>query len=567
MRRIDPLGETLSARGMNRTDPSPGAALSRLTSGQRHRATRAAALATLADAIWAAQAAAVAVTLAVLAGADGGPGSGTILWLCASGFVAGGILRAGLGALAGRMLVRAGDSLTRHLRHEVLRRADRRGPLNGAAHSAAIAALATDKLALLLPYLRRWPVARMRVAVIPALFILLALPISWAAAMIFAVTGPLIPVFMALIGMAAGQASQDRMDEITDMNSLLVERLSALTDIRLLDANAPMLSGFTTMAHRLRSRTMRVLALAFLSSTVLELFSAVGVAIMAVFVGLSLLDLVNFGTWGAELTMAQGVFLLMLAPAFYQPMRDLAAAWHDRADALALARDLEAEAARPAPPIMGEGAAAAALPFLGLRTEGLRIDGQAIPDFEILPGGSLALTGASGSGKSRLIAVLAGLTEPTEGKVMLSGRALVDGNADAWRASIAIIPQQVHFSHETLAANLAGGLVVDQTALAEALKLAHAEGVVDGLPEGLRTHLGERGAGVSGGEARRLMIARAALRRPALLLADEPTADLDDDTAQQVIDGLLSMQQQGAALIVASHDQRLIAAMSRQVAI
>ncbi|AUH63258.1 ABC transporter ATP-binding protein/permease [Paracoccus zhejiangensis] len=549
---------------MSRASANDRADLERITRDQSGQLKRAAVLATLAEALWTLQAGLVALVLAGLA--QGTETAGRDLLLGTGGFLLVGLVRAGLNALAGLRLARAGDALTGVWRAKLLERADRRAPEAGAAPSATIAALATDKLALLLPYLRRWPVARMRVATVPLLILLLALTISWAAALIFAITGPLIPVFMALVGMAAGQASRERMDEISDMNALLVERLTALTDIRLLDARGTMLAGFAETADRLRRRTMRVLALAFLSSTVLELFSALGVAMMALYVGFSLLGLIDFGLWREGLGLGQGIFLLMLAPAFYQPMRDLAAAWHDRADALALARDLAAEMDRPAPQILGEGGAAVAMGFTGLQLRGVSIEGRAIPDFDLAPGESLALTGPSGAGKSRLIALLAGLGEAAPGQVLVSGQPIGPDTADGWRAGLALIPQQVHFGDETLAETLGVG-PDGAEGLEEALRLAHAQDIVARLPEGLQTRLGERGAGVSGGEARRLMIARAALRRPALLLADEPTADLDDETAAEVIAGLMDLHRAGATLVVASHDPRLIAAMGRRIAL
>lgn len=550
---------------MKGRDRNAASELARLAQGQAGPLRWAAGLATLSEALWIGQAALIAMVVAALVRQDADAALG-LLFGCA-GFVLIGLLRAGLTAVAGARLARCGDEVTGDLRAGLLQQADRRGSFGGAASSAAIAALATDKLALLLPYLRRWPVARMRVAVIPLLMIGVALPISWAAAVVFLMTGPMIPVFMALVGLAAGRASQDRMDEIADMNALLVERLTALTDIRLLAARETMLDRFAEVADRLRSRTMRVLALAFLSSAVLELFSAIGVAMMAIFVGFSLLGVLNFGHWGQGMDLAQGVFLLMLAPAYYQPMRDLAAAWHDRADALALARDLAAERSRPSAAILGEGAPAKALPFAELRTVDLRAANRSLPDLALQRGESVALTGASGVGKSHLILMLAGLAEATPGRVLIDGRPLDAAMADRWRAGLALIPQRVHFSDDTLLANLHGSGPVSEADLAAALVLAHAGAVVDRLPEGLQTRLSEQGAGVSGGEARRLMIARAALRRPALLLADEPTADLDEATADQVIDGLLALHRGGTTLVVASHDPRLIAAMSREVAL
>jgi ATP-binding cassette subfamily C protein CydD len=205
----------------------------------------------------------------------------------------------------------------------------------------------TDKLPLLRPAILRHRPAALRAAVLPLAYLALALPFSWAVALILAVAGPLIPVFMALVGLAAREASERQMDEIGSLSGLLGERLSALTDIRLLDAAQRMSADFADRAEALRERTMAVLRVAFLSSTVLELFSAIGVAMVAVYVGFALLGEIPFGAWATPLTLSEGIFLLMLAPEFFQPLRDLAAAWHDKAGALAVTRELaEAEASR-----------------------------------------------------------------------------------------------------------------------------------------------------------------------------------------------------------------------------
>ncbi len=209
--------------------------------------------------------------------------------------------------------------------------------------AGSISALAGEKLDLLTPYITRYASARARVMVVPIVIFALALcgflgRSPWSCCL----SGPLIPVFMALVGMAAKDASRRQMVEIGTLNDLLVERLSALVDIRLLGAGKSVLEGFSTQASDLRQRTMAVLRVAFLSSTVLELFAAIGVAMVAVYVGFSLLGALEFGTWGGPLTPQAGIFLLLLAPEFYQPLRDLAAAWHDKASADAVFDELAA---------------------------------------------------------------------------------------------------------------------------------------------------------------------------------------------------------------------------------
>lgn len=523
----------------------------------RGQLARASAIAVAAGLIWPVQAAFIGWAIA---GWVGGDLSRT---LTAAGiFLLGAVLRAALDYIAGGMLFRAGDTVLAGLRANLI---DRELAASGPAPSAAFAALVAEKLPLLLPWLTRYRPALARARVIPLVYIVIAALIAWPAALVLAVAGPLIPLFMALIGMAAESASRRHLAEIGSLNALLMERLGALIDLRLLGARARAGADFDARAETLRERTMAVLRIAFLSSTVLELFAAIGVALMAVYVGFSLLGVLNFGTWGRGMGVAEGVLLLLIAPDFFQPLRDLAAAWHDRAAGLAVAAELTEAEAAPRQPMLGQGAPADPLQGpLGLRLRDAvaALPGGAtlaLPDLDLGPGQSLAISGASGAGKSTLLGVVSGLVPLQSGRVEVAGQTLGQDNADAWRARLAVMPQGMHLPDMTLADWLGAG---DPT---PALHLAQAQDVVAHLPDGLNTRLGETGGGVSGGEARRLVLARAIHAGRELLIADEPTADLDPDTAAHVIASLRALQAQGRTLLIASHDPALIAAMDREV--
>ena len=556
--------------------PATRARLDAITVPVSSQLRSAGLLSVVAALLWYVQAALVADVFSALAAER--PGL-VPSWIAISAFLLLGAVRALTGWRAGQLGFEAAQGAMAAEREKLIARESLRSPLSGASASAEVASLAAEKIAALGPYITRYRPAMLRTRILPVVIVAIAFSISWVAGMILLVTGPLIPVFMILVGLAAREASERQMQEVGTLNTLLTERLRAMTDIRLLDASQRTVEGLTQGAEALRAKTMAVLRIAFLSSTVLELFSAIGVALMAVYVGFALLGEISFGAYGTPLTLFEGIFLLLLAPEFYQPIRDLAAAWHDKAAAQAVAGELAAAEAAPATTIAGTGGTSAQLAQPGrLITRGLRYRTPAggelhFPDLGIAiggkgPGEKIAIVGDSGAGKSTLLALLAGLARPSAGAVEIAGRPLDDDTADAWRAGIAWIGQTPHFLNASLRANLLQGVKEEDAAdLDHALELAAAGGIVSRLPRGLLTRIGETGHGVSGGEARRLTIAAAIAAKPKLVLADEPTADLDEETAELVTAGLIEMAEGGAAVIVATHDMALAEKMDRRIVI
>lgn len=258
---------------------------------------------------------------------------------------------------------------------------------------------------------------------------------------------------MALIGWRAKAASEKQLVEMGGMNAFLLDRLRGLATIRSLDAVDLTARRLLDNAQSLGTRTMAVLRIAFLSSAVLELFAALGVAMVAVYIGFHLLGQLNFGAWGQRMSLTEGLFVLVLAPAFFEPLRELSAVWHDRASGEAAIEALDRLSKYDVTvPGIGRNETSnlqAAVP--GVHIEGLtfRHEGSnpvvfAEFDLDILPAEHIALLGPSGSGKSTLLALIAGLAPSDTGQITIGNTALTPASAAELRAGIAWVGQKPH---------------------------------------------------------------------------------------------------------------------------
>ena len=492
----------------------------------------------------------------------------------ACAFLALGVLRASSEAWGARRLFAASRRHLAQLRSKAAQALAARSPLDRErlASGRAASALAEQAEAVL-PWLVRYQPARMRTMLVPPVIALAVLYYSWVAALILVVAAPLIPIFMAVIGWRAKAASEAQLQVIGGMSGFLLDRLRGLSTLRALDAVDAAAQRVRASAESVRASTMRVLRIAFLSSTALELFSALGVALVAVYVGFHLLGEIGPGSWGVRLTLAEGLFILLLAPSFFEPLRELAAVWHDKASGEAALKELEglqhAGLALPgalAPQDTPRTGRAPSVDIEGLifqhTGEAPLFDGE---DLYVRAGEHVALVGPSGSGKTTLLSVIAGVAPANGGAVRIGGVQLDAQSAAGLRARMAWIGQKPHVFSGSVRANVAlerDG--IDSAAVGAAVRRAGLGHVGHATPG---DSLGEGGLGLSGGELVRLALARAVCAPHAgLLLADEPTAHLDRDTAASVIDALVELAQ-GRTLIVATHDLTLAARLGRIVRI
>jgi ATP-binding cassette subfamily C protein CydD len=525
--------------------------------------------------LWLPQAALLA--WAVQAMLDGAPWRAALL--PAAGVLLLGVLRAGCEAWGARRMYAAARAHLSTLRAQVAQALARRSPLDRQrAQSGQAASVIAEQAEAIVPYLVRYKPARWKVMLVPLVILAVVTPLSWIAALILLVAAPLIPVFMALVGMGAQAASRAQMVEMGSMNAFLLDRLRGLATLRALDAVDATAARLDASSQSVRRRTMVVLRIAFLSSAVLELFSALGVAMVAAFIGFSLLGSLHFGTWGRELSLGQGLFILLLAPAFFEPLRELAAVWHDKAAGeagLAGLHDLAAEGV----PLPGAGVEVAAVsaatmavappPAIDIHQLRFAHPGEAPVfdgfDLSVRAGEHVALLGASGAGKTTLLSLLAGLLPASGGDIRIGGVRLNDSTVNTLRQRMAWMGQRPHVFAASVSQNVTlgrAGASGSPAQVTQALHLADLASVAQAQPAVM---LSDGGQGLSGGEAVRLALARVALHPHAdVLLVDEPTAHLDSETAARVTDALLALAK-GKTMLVATHDPVLAGRLQRTV--
>jgi len=455
--------------------------------------------------------------------------------------------------------------------------------------SGELAAVTLEQVDALENYFSRYLPQQIIVGVLPVIMISVVMPVNWVVGAIFLVTGPLVPAFMALIGMGAASANRSRFLAMARMSGYFLDRLQGLETLKLFGQTGQELANIDTVADGFREKTMAVLRIAFLSSAILEFFSAVAVALVAVYVGLGLLGLVHFGP-AEHISLSEALFVLLLAPEFFMPLRQLAINYHDRAAALGatdailamLEQDAEASSDCTLVPKLQlgnpEGEAPASrdgkleLPSLSSQAGAWELANvcKSYDKRQVLTGISLhiaagekiALVGESGAGKTTLLNLLLGFESATEGRVLLNGLPV---NRECAAKAIAWVGQNAYIFHGTIKDNIA--LADPNASEQRVIDAAQAAGVTEfsaQLPEGLLTPIGERGYGLSGGQVQRIALARAFLKNADIVLLDEPTANLDAANKTLLLD-VIARLFADKTLLIASHDPDVIHRMGRRV--
>ncbi|OCG24237.1 thiol reductant ABC exporter subunit CydD [Gilliamella sp. wkB108] len=377
----------------------------------------------------------------------------------------------------------------------------------------------------------------------PILICIAILPFNWTAALILLCTAPLIPIFMILVGMGAADINRRHFKALAYLSGHFLDRLKGLNTIRLFDQGEKQAEEIQRASEDFRVKTMQVLKMAFLSSAVLEFFTSISIAIVAVYFGFSYLGEFNFGSYNGVVTLFAGFFALILAPEFFQPLRDLGTYYHAKAEAIAAADNIEAFLNKKIPQQQVNQTTIKDRLNTSLQTIEaqdlivLSIEQQPIVgplSFKLQAPFQLALIGTSGEGKTSLMHVLLGFL-PYKGSLKINGIEFNQLDLADWQQQVSWIGQSPYLINSSVRENILLGKpnATNEELLSVIIK-AQLSDVIAKLPEGLDTQVGEDALRLSVGQAQRIALARAMLKPCQLLILDEPTASLDKQTVQNL---------------------------------
>lgn len=482
--------------------------------------------------------------------------------------------------LIARVIAHISLNLECAIREELVRKLLRVGPLSFAVKSS-LSTLFVDALDDIMPYFTSFLVTMRYAMVIPVIcLVCVAIVSPWSALILFAMA-PLVPFFMILIGKGAERLNQRQWKQITRMAMRFHEALEKIALIKLFNLERSEIAKLARLTKRWRVETMQVLRLAFLSALVLEFFATCGIALCAITLGFAVYE------HGFDYTKA--LFVLLLAPEFFLPLRQMGLTYHARMRALGamsslieLLRErdlfpeprltgLEPALAAPAAPAPAATSVAPAeladaaaqadawlqAPFVIElhQVSACYPNGRVgISDFSarIRPNEVTALIGSSGAGKSTILQTIAGFTELTSGELRVNGHVCSHDDLLRLMPQIAYIPQLPNLFYGTLRDNLKlGAPDATDDELKQALEQVGAGELLVRFVDGLDHRVGEQNRGISGGETRLIALARALIRKSSILLLDEPTASLDRDSENRFLQALSTLAHDKTVLMVA----------------
>ena len=433
-----------------------------------------------------------------------------------------------------------------------------------------LASMVIEQCDALTGYVSRFYLQRLIVVTTPIMLLVAAATQSWIATLILLLTAPLVPVFMVLIGHATARKSRQQFAAMAQLSGRFLDWLRGTATLQRLDAVGHASQDIDASAEAYRMRTMSVLKIAFLNTAALELLAALSIALLAVYLGFGLIGILPWQKNTVPVPYQSALFLLLLAPEFYAPLRQLGADYHVKAQAEGAIAELSpllafasAEKTKANPFVL---TAAPAIDADNIWVNHQQRTRLAPLSFAIASGERLAIVGQSGSGKSTLLQIFLGFCA-YQGDIFIDNQNFNTINSTQFRHQIAYLSQQTMLLPMSIADNLRlPNPTASDDKLWQILAQVGLKPLIKALPNQLDTQLGERGSGLSGGQQRRLAIAQLLLQDAQLWLLDEPTEHLDSETAAE-INGLLQQVTRGKTVLWVTHDATNLPWLDRQISL
>jgi ATP-binding cassette, subfamily C, bacterial CydD len=457
---------------------------------------------------------------------------------------------------------KASTLIRRTVRRELLEHVQALGPMYiRDKQTAPLTSTMVERVEAMHGYFAHYLPQKTLALIVPFMIGLTALAVSWVVGLIFLITAPLVPLFMIMIGRGAEKLNQKNFQLLSRMSAHFLDTLQGLTTLKLFQRSEKETERLATSSEQYRQGTMRVLRVAFLSSAILEFLTCVALAMTAVFLGLSYLHYFDFGLYSRTLTLQTGLFLLLLAPELFLPLRELGTHYHARAEALGAAAEISSILHQPLSPNGQEKSSSLVV------NDGISLDLRHVThsfvhgqrpalnnlSLQIQAGEWLAIVGASGAGKTTLMHLLLRFLPLQQGAIKVNGRPLTSLSTADWHRHLAWVPQQPTLFHGTVADNIAlGDPHLTMERIVAAARAARLHDVAQDLASGLAIAVGEQGKLLSGGQARRVALARAFARNSSLVILDEPTASLDTEN-ERLITASLQQLARGRTMIMLTH--------------
>ncbi|GAM59350.1 transport ATP-binding protein cydD [Vibrio ishigakensis] len=446
---------------------------------------------------------------------------------------------------------RSGEEIRKYIRGLILDKMRRLGPAHIKGKSAgAWGTMLIEQVEEMQDFFAKYLPQMALSAIVPLIILVVVFPQNWVAGMIFLLTAPLIPFFMALVGKKAAEANRKNFKALQRLSGHFYDRLQAMTTIRLFNRAKAEKEHMHVASEVFRERTMGVLRIAFLSSAVLEFFTSISIALTAVYFGFTFIGELNFGHYGTTVTLFTGLFILILAPEFYQPLRDLGTFYHAKQQAIGAAESIvdflntpESEQKDSSNTALPEtdSLSIQATELIVSTPDGTKLVGPV--SFNLDTSKKTALVGPSGAGKTSLVNALLGFL-PYQGSIKVNGVELSELNLEQYRDAISWVGQNPLLVHGTIEENLnLSEKPFSKEQISSAIIDAHADEFVDHL--GLDYAISDRSGGLSVGQAQRIALARAILQQGKFWILDEPTASLDAQSEKlinQSLDKVLEAQ-------------------------